>query len=430
MPILVSSGGDKVAWHRGLLIKRRIDPVAHARLFFPVGMAWRTLSVGAQGAVEWDQDSPSMAEPKACYPIWQYGESMELLEELLGSNVADDLLERSDPAIEAQYRPKEGQEHRVVIGSYPPLNSGPGRRLLVLLGELQDSYPDAILHLFSATTFRPVFSSGVRSADIDVFTTAAGGRVMLPNGKLVHRDKLSGHRQWVALLGNSVADLGTKEERLGYNIRSALYASENWSKTETFTTRTQKADDALGELPTTTPRMNIYLGKPGPLDRISCDSCTLSDSCKYYRQGSVCNVPSSETKGLAHYFKTRDSDRIIEGLGELLATQARRAEGALEVEEQAGELDPEVSRVISQMFDGAVKLAKLVNPALAAAGAPKIGIQVNSGNTMVTAANPAALMGALVRELEAKGIPRAEITPEMVVGLIDKPDAIEVGVRE
>lgn len=438
--VLAAVGANKIVWHRGLLIKRRIDPVAHARLYFAAGIDWRVLSVGAQGVVEWNSNSANEHDPVACYPIWQYGEPFETLEDYCAKNVADIPESRLDPFAEPFYLPRRGQEHRVVIGSYPDLQSGPGRRLLALCGDLQRDYPDCILHLFSATGLSPILSTGFRSGDFDPWTPAARNRIILPNGRRLDRDKFAVGRQWVNLLGTSIADLKTARDLLAFNIRASMWAAENWENTSRFRSikppsMTDFADDdvPLGELPM--PELSrshaVYQGVPQPGDKVACEHCTLANSCKHYRAGSVCNLTSSDTAGLVQFFRTRDSNRIIEGLGEVLAVQARRAQSALDVEQEDTKLDPELTKVLTQMFDGGVKLAKLVNPALAAASAPKVGIQINNGHT-IQAANPAALMAGLVKELEERGVDRSEITPEMVMGLIEPPkgEVVDVEVIE
>jgi hypothetical protein len=432
MPSLVDAGATKVAWHRGLLIKRSIEPVAHARLHFPAGVDWRVLSVGQQGVQEWTPDSVDMNDPVACYPIWQYGEPITQLEDLCRKNAAEDPATHSDPNVEPRYRMRPGQEHRVVIGSYPHLQHGIGQRFLALIGELQADYPDCILHLFSATTVM-FLGTGLRSGDFDPWTLAAKGSLSLPNGRVLFRADFAKGRQWMNLLGYSDGDFQTIRKRLEFNIKAAEFGALHWHEHVNFRSMVPPAsladlDRPLSEIsiPERTAHA-VYSGSPKPGDKISCQHCSLSHSCKLYREGSVCTLSSSETSGLVAHFKTRDSNRIIEGLGKVLAVQAQRAEAALEVEQGGEDLNPELTRVLTQVFEGGVKLAKLVNPALAAAGATRVAVQINNGH-QITAASPAALMAGLVRELEERGVDRGDITPEMVLGLLEPPkgDVIDV----
>lgn len=387
------------------------------------------MSVGAQGAVEWGPECPDSQTTRACYPVWQYGESLSLLEQLCAENIGDDQAQQCDPMVDEQFWSKPGQEHRVVIGSYPDPKTSAGRRFMLELANLQEEYPACILHLFSATTLSPIFNN-VRSGDIDPHTPAVGGSILLPNGRILTKDKFNKHRQWIHLMGFTVTNLmDSKEDRLVYNVKSAIYGAANWDSEEIFSTRSHQRpmDPDLLSLPMVRPTNRMpYRGVPVEGDKINCDSCSLSQTCKLYRASSVCTLPNSETRPLAMDFKTRDSNRIIANLGEVLSIQASRAQVGMEYEDEAGELDPEVSRILKTVVDGGVKLAKLVDPTLAAAGAARIGIQVNANHNAVSASNPQALMAQLVKELEAKGVPRDEITPEMVVGLSRERAVLDV----
>jgi len=133
----------------------------------------------------------------------------------------------------------------------------------------------------------------------------------------------------------------------------------------------------------------------------------------------VCSVPDSEPVKLASFFNTRDSDTIISGLGALLGKQAERLERGMEDEEWGEELDSEVSKLINSLFSNGVKLAKLTNPELS--GGTRVGVFVNGGQGAQVAVGSSAsqLTASIVRELEEKGIPREDITPEMISQVLD-----------
>jgi hypothetical protein len=107
----------------------------------------------------------------------------------------------------------------------------------------------------------------------------------------------------------------------------------------------------------------------------------------------VCIVPDSESQELAQFFKTRDSETIIEGLGTLLAVQSRRLQVGLLDENAEGELNPEVTKIVNTLFDRGVKLAKLVNPDLASASATKITFNQQT----INASTPAGAHGFYCR---------------------------------
>jgi hypothetical protein len=140
----------------------------------------------------------------------------------------------------------------------------------------------------------------------------------------------------------------------------------------------------------------------------------------------VCIVPDSEPQELAKFFKSRDSDTIIDGLGTLLATQANRLDKALESEEVDEKLHPETRKIIESLFDRGVKLAKLLDPKLAAAGAPKF----NFNQTTITSGTPQALMKAITESFVAQGIPRNQITPEMIMSVFKDPDEMKARAIE
>lgn len=412
MSALVDNGVDRVAWHRGRLIRQRLDPVTHARLTLPAHAPWRALVVGDEGALEYRPESRSQADPVACYPVWRYGWRWALLESYVASNVGDEGRRKADDPL---HEAKPGQEHRIIISGVPNALSPEGRSVLSELGDLQDENPHVILHLWEAASFRPPFGFGFAACDLDPMAYATRNKINLPNGAERTVDKLQKVAKWVNLMGYSIADLHTVEARVDFNVRAALWAGEHYNDTvPTF--NSHKGFPAKKRDYRTSPMAAVRLSVNPPQegDMVACDSCSLADKCKLYRPAGVCTLAGSETANLAAFFKTRDSERIIQGLGSILAVQAERAERAVADEKMTGELDRELTKLLTTVFDGGVKLAKLVDPALAAAGAPRIGVQVN---TLTNASNPKAMMAAVVAELEARGVPRDQITAEMVLKL-------------
>lgn len=419
---LVETRARNVAWDRGMLHKRRIDPYTHANLYFSkAGIEdWRVLLVGSQGTAELRRGF-NVDNPVGVYPTWEGTESLELLEEMMAYPIGEDSDACNDPNIQIDERPVAGQEHRVLVTNLPSMTTGPGRALIRKLKELQEDYPECILHIHGVYSHRINFGMGFRSADVDPRTNAGKGRVTLPTGKEMIAEKTIGCPQWVTLLGMRVVDLKEPRMRCIYNIKSAEWAAENYMENIKF----KSTGDGLADpndkksLPVTTASHLTGTVTPKAGDKLQCDTCSLQTSCKYYRQGAVCSVPGSEPAELAKHFKTRDSDMIIDGLGTLLALQTRRMEKGLSEEELYGELDPEVTKIANQLFSNGVKLAKLVNPQLN--GGPRVQVNVNGGATAaIQASTPNQVMGAIVRELEARGVPRDKITPEMVANLVSE----------
>ena len=336
----------------------------------------------------------------------------------------------TDMSVTVDERPVWGQEHRVVITEIPSGVTGPGRRFLAHLKELQEDYTDAIIHVHSLYSYRLAFGLGFGAADVEPRTAAAKGKVHLPSGTEENYEKMQTHPQWAAALGFKPVELAVPRNRCIYNIKAAVWAGENYSKLFKFKVRgaynpvdSESADKDFK--PVTTISTFTGSSKAMSGDKFACDSCSLKNDCKYFRAGAVCSVPGSEPTELARYFKTRDAETIIDGLGTLLAANSRRLERGMREEDAFGDLNPEVSKVMGQVFEQGVKLAKLIDPNLR--GGAKIQVNVGTnGSTSVTAGNPRQMVAEAIRELELRGIAREDITPELIQGVLTKAPPIPI----
>ena len=415
---LVEVGHRLVTWDRGLLLKRRIDPYKHGQLYFGENVNFRALCIGNQGAVEIDQDH-DWDNPVAVYPVYEYGDKMEMLEEMMSANIGDDPVICEDTNLLPDERPVLGQEHRVVIANLPKANLGTSRKFYIELKELQEEYPDAILHLHGSFSFRMIFGMGYAAADYEPRHHAAHGICMLPNGKMVKTEQgYQQFQQWFHVVGMKVPEMKEPRKRCIYNIKSAIWASKHWDENVKFKSKATRTSPLVDPSRRQAPEVGkvIYRGTPGPGDMINCDSCSLAKNCKYAREGAVCSVPGSEGSTLARYFQSRDSSTIIDALGAVIGTQVRRVEQAIEDEQSMGELNPQVSKDLNAIFTNGVKIAKLVDPTLAQ---PKLAINVGAG-AVVAGASPNMIMSKVMQEFEAKGIRREDVTPAMVQGMLSK----------
>lgn len=426
----VEIGANQVAWDRGLLVKKGIDPSKFADLYYPASQDYRMLIVGDQGTAELRRGF-TMKSPFAVFPTWEYGEDdIDQLVEALASNVGDDAEACGDPDLAPDERPVFGQEHRVVVIRPPQANTGPGRKFYRLLRELQEEFEDAILHVHGLYSFRVMFGLGYRSVDVEPRLLAQKGKVVLPSGKEVTFERAAAAPQWVNVVGFTPGDLRIPRNRCMYNMKSAWWAAAHYRDNVKFRVRAGQALDpkAVSVKPQTVNAVNTGPHPATVGDKFLCATCSLQDTCKYFRSGGVCSIPGSEPASLARLFKSRDADTIMEGLATLLAAQTRRLERGLEDEAEFGGLDPEVTRIVNSLFANGVKLAKLRNPAL---NGPRLGVQVNvGGGPPLTGATPSAVMAGIVAELEGRGIPRDKITPEMVMGLLQGQPVIDVAAVE
>lgn len=417
----VEVGAANISFDRGVIVKQKIDPVKHGELFYGSGIPWRYLIVAPQGTVEY-HFGDELKHPTAVYPTWSYvQDEFPILEDLMAQPLAENP-EYTESTLPYDERPVKGQEHRVVVTDMPDMRAGAGRAFLRNLKELQEDYQDCILHIHGLYSFRHCFSLGFGAADIEVRTIAAQGKIYMPYGKEVNVKHLGKLTKQINMLGYSAAELQVPRNRCMFNIKSALWAGENFDKLYAPLVKNK-----LGIAPDTTTPPRHYspptVSRPlpsglvvKPTDKRLCDTCSLSDRCDYFRSGAVCSVPNAETRSLAEMFKTRDSDQIVEGLGTLLAAQTHRAERQMAVEEAIGELDSDVTRMLSSIFDQGVKLAKLVDPNLRSG---KVQVNVGAGGqAAILNSTPQQLMSQVVRTLENQGIPREQITQEMVQDLL------------
>lgn len=427
---LVEVGECNIAWDRGLLVKKGIDPLKHAELYFGVTFPYRILLVGSQGTAEYRQDC-TIDTPVAVYPTWEYGEDSILLEEMLANPYGEDTEACNDPTVRDDERPVWGQEHRVVITSVPNTSTGPGRSFIRYLKGLQEDYPKAIIHLHGTYGWKVAFGMGFGAADVEPRTAAQKGKVHLASGSIEPYERLVAKPQWATSLGFTPQELSVPRNRCMYNIKSALWAGKHYTELYKFRTRSGKSevDYKSSDKDFTPATTKSHLSSPAKAqegDKMLCDTCSLQNKCKYFRSGAVCTVPGAEPVRLARMFQTRNADDIIDGLGTLLAANTNRLERGLDMEKALDEVDPEVSKMMGQVFDQGVKLAKLIEPGRFSGGA-KVQVNVGAGGAAsVSAANPRQLVAATIQELVRQGVPRDQITPAMIQGALEgmiSPDA-------
>lgn len=432
---LLECNERNVIFDYGYLHKRKIDPLKWCDLHFGTNRSsYRLIVCGEQGSPEY---TPGNLIPIAVYSTWQYGDDEGVLEEYLQNNVGEDEdLTSLEPTatMPLEVIPVKGQEHRVIVMNYPELNTGPGKLFAKFLKELQEEYPDAILHLHGATTFSLPVRLGYRAFDFEPRIPAAGGAFYTPVGKSVRKnDHREPHKEWLRVLGFRPVDMDEPRNRCICNIRAASWAAKNFVKDLKIVTTPASVDTTTPDAeydPKTDPKSSHFFKRVSPLpgDKYVCDSCSLSMACKFYREGSVCTLPSSEPKALSSYFKTRDAGTIIDGLGEIMEIQADRVKTGVELEKTMG-LDPEVTKIINSLFTQGTQLAKLVDPTLRN---PKVQVQIgnNGGQTLIQMGDPRQFIAQAIKELEGQGFARDQITSEMIQAVLTGAGARPVAAVE
>jgi hypothetical protein len=313
-------------------------------------------------------------------------------------------------------------------------------KLVDLTGQACDLHYMSRLRGFEmGSQYSKMFGGLFRSATLNLTTE----EIIAPNGFRVSVEKAwerRGLEEWTKLVGFDLEQL-TMDGPLGSRNRKALsvasgfWASRNWNTS--IPHLTEPPEDpawaeqiarmgASPELLVTVKPARLAIKKqrgvspePSLGDMIACNACTLFDQCRLARAGAICAIPESDMGELATFFKTRDTSKIIEGLGELLGRQADRVEQRMADEERARDDDDQiiisedVTKMIHGLFDRGVKLAKLTDPSLN--GGPSVSVNVAQQSVgAIQQASPQQLAAGVVAELEARGVRREDITMEVI----------------
>lgn len=408
-------------WDHGLLKKRRIDLAHFMDLYYGPTKPWNAMIISELGACLINPDNP-IKNPEAVFPVWKYGEPWHELEELAANPIGLSEKACDDESLPGEWRPRYGQSHRVIISYTPMATTNIGRGFFRSLAELQSEYPDCKIHVHGVYSFRVNFGLEFASVDFEPRSIAAKGGVVLPNGKHIDIEDLHEYAHWIEMLGFHVRDMKVPRNRCIYNLRSAKWASEHFRENLKFKYKGFERidpDDPLLNIKGLKRNKSVFVKRvvPQPDDKFLCNVCSLKSYCKYYRVGAVCSVPDSEPAQLALFFKTRDSDQILEGMKQLLEIEATRIKDARQAETDNEEINPEVTRMLNNIFVHAEKFVKLIDPSLRTPGA------VVTSNTLNLTAGmtPQAMAAKVIEYLVGQGIPRGEITSDMVMHIIDSP---------
>lgn len=424
---LAELGCKNTVWARFQAKKARIDPVKFAEMKFGKGSGFQVIVVDEYDAVLYrdGQDKPA-----GVFPVWnathdEWGDLIRYIEKPWGADLDRCLAVE----YEEEHRPVWKQNHIVVVTGIGDLRDPMWVNTLDNLSELQALHPEVTLFMHQLSKFPPIFGREFKMADYDARFLAAKGRVVIPAGREISPELLSRLPMWAKILGYTPAQLSVPRNRCLFNIKAVMWAARHYKGLDKFVVRDGGNPDwrsptLIAQVQTSSYTMS---GRqvPQPGDKIACDQCTLWASCKFYRAKAVCAVPESEMKGVAALFKTRDSADIIKAMGKLLAVNADRIEVGLDNEaknaaaaDEGSGIDPALSKLINDTMSSAEKLAKLIDPRLTPAGA-KVQINMTGGNAQVgqgpgPGADPRELSRILIDQIEATGVPRDQITPEMI----------------
>ena len=172
------------------------------------------------------------------------------------------------------------------------------------------------------------------------------------------------------------------------------------------------------------------VARPG--DRLLCDDCSLWMACKYYRESAVCAVPESDMAKVAELFGTRDSTNIQKALTQLVVANTERIERGMRAEAtpivKTGkdgeplegverEVDPALSKLITDTFKMGDRLLQIVDPAMRP-GKPSVNVSVGGTGSRVEitqgGGDDQKMVSHVITMLESRGIRREDITQDMV----------------
>lgn len=431
----LDEGYTKFTYHVAALLQSRLEILSWLRAAsMGYGTDIKLMLIDHSGAPEYSIFS-NYTTPEAVYPTWEPEEPLENLIWLIENPVGESKEFCFDDSVQKDLRPVYGQKHRIVI--HRVNNSGVTLdHQLQMLADLQARYPDVELFISGPKAFSNLFGLGFKAVDwMPSNITETGAiyqRVMLPSGKALTDEGIYDirYKDWFELIGFNQASVISKEDLVRFTLRAGAWAARNYNLTRAFVYHKRKREpldpglfqvtDREFVLPAARRRLMRNIGLPHTeFDKFMCDTCILHNACTLYREGSVCVVKGSETVGLADNFGTRNAESIITGLGKLLQKQAERLEDAQAREDDSGELDPEVTKLYNSVFANGVKLAKLLDPSLTSAKVQvNVGVGIGGQAAAVAASDPKQLVASIVAALEAEGIPREQITSDMVRGVL------------
>lgn len=370
--------------------------------FHLVGQQYRMLVVDIDETTDW---TPS---GKVTHPTWIYGDKQSRLESYLR------------------------EQHPMVVIAGLPVFNPPFIDFFDWLSRLQREYPETVIHLHGGNSFRQIFGLGLRSVDYDPSEDCQNSSVRLPCGRVVRPEEWGTWGKWFRMLGFDWRKIQSFADRCEFCLASAHWGAQYFRSEIPFSVRDPHIGVRVGDEPPIAgdfvDRYRRAHAEDG--DKVICDACSLASRCKLYREGAVCTLKESPSAELAQMFGSRNSDQIIAGLNKLLAMNAERVVEARDRESTAEDgLDDKVTRLIDNMINQGVKIAKLVNPALAN---PKLQIQIGLAQVQGGGTPPAnQLASAAIAELVRRGHPRESITVDMVEAVIretvSETAAIEAG---
>jgi len=366
-------------------------------------------------------------EVKGVYPTWDY-KKYNLKE--LRDYVENPWSSSYDLSPDLQYfeKPKPDQPHKIFIRDCFTGIRMKEKMRIKHLAKIQRVYENVEFFLVPKSYgFGMMFGMGFTSSSFGAFhwVKSNNGMMVSPGGKKIPWRQIPEYKEVFENMGYDPA--WVQEDRyhgIQYMIDAARWAAHHW-------------DDPTGPYPRprnyktdyNVPEMYVpslsYKSVPTfnrekikPTDKILCNSCSLWRKCPAYRSGEVCNLSKSTTRKLAKLAGSRNAGDVVEMLSGIVEVQAGRAERLLEEEEVTNKSNSDVDTALNSLFKNGKQLALLLNPNL---GRPLV--QINNMNGIphaqatqaINSADTRGLAAMVIKEIEATGVPREQITEQMVL---------------
>lgn len=397
---------------------------------------WRSYTIGNWKTMEYDHKCEHQ-EPAGVYPSWHI---IDDTFSTLKDYIDNPWNKKIGMGIDWTDRPKFNQPHRIfIVGVRTDSRADPSMQ--ARLGKLRDiqlAYPEVEFFIHGTDAYPVLFGLDMTAGDFDPYRSAQGNKIILPGGRRVYKPEFTEREHEIKALGFTVNDLIEDPTNCQkYNIASARYAAHHWSSPTGLLKRKSKNILVDKIVPTNKVRPHNVTVTTfpkeliKPTDKIACDACSLWRVCHSYRKGSVCNLPGTESKKLSEMALSRDAGVITNMLASIVSKQAERVETVLDDEKFNKEINPEVDKMLNNLFKNGVQLAKLRDPNL---GRPLVQINNVQGsigaNQKVANADPRGIVSHIVSEIEATGIDRSDITEQMIKDYMSQQQNLAIGSGE
>lgn len=435
-----NAGTFNCLWHSNYTHRRNLNPQAFLNMHLGSTVPWRSLVIHHWYDIAVMHTNESPRKSVAAWPIWSATlNAFSMLEDFV-KNPISQREEYYSP--DRKFKPSRNQEHCVVIMGIGDSKTRYWRGVIDRLADLQEKNPQVKFLICDLVSFGALFGKRFRAIEADPLTSVTHwGKITLPSGKVIpyNTPELQEKSYWLNVIGFDFNDLQNEQKwfnMVAYNICSYEWARRYYLDLARHTGR-GVGPGGKNSIDWRSPEVKDFLTSDKliftgpqqahnrkPTDRIACSSCSLWAACKYFRDGSVCSVPGSEMEEVARMFGSRDANDIINAMGRLMKLNTERIIEARNNERNSGELDPELTKVISNTMNNAEKLAKLRNPEL---NGKQGGVTVNNninqslpGGTGAGSTITPAVAMHVVAQLEASGVKREDITEELVQEYLTK----------